>query len=280
MKTAIIIFLLSLPLFAQQYIEITEFGDFKSATAFSFSPQGFIFVADGETNEIHKIDTLGNEILSVGGYGWTAQTFDYPADIYAWTLRVFVADKNNNRIQILDKDLNFISEFNAEENESGSNMFAYPTCIATSNQGDYFILDSDNSRILKYDISGSFLLEIGNYDAGNFALDSPKKFAVMPGGGIIAVDNNGLTVFDQYGMGLNKINPGMKASNINITFNYAVINDSENIKILDLANPKRNLNPLKIESESPVVEGMVIKNKLYVLTENFVRIYRIENAGK
>ncbi len=59
-------------------------------------------------NEIVKLDTLNNALKSIGGYGWSNSTFDEPVDIYATDLRVYVTDKNNNRVQVFDKDLNFL----------------------------------------------------------------------------------------------------------------------------------------------------------------------------
>jgi len=83
------------------------FGKFSNAVSFSINPVGSIYITDADKNEIIKLDTLGNELNRIGGYGWNPAAFDFPADIFAQTLKVYVADKNNNRIQVFDKDLNF-----------------------------------------------------------------------------------------------------------------------------------------------------------------------------
>ena len=85
--------------YAQTFVEKEQLGDFTSASAFSVSPSLHIYVSDSQTNEITKLDSIGNAIKTIGGYGWDENSFDNPVDIYANVLQVYVADKNNNRIQ-------------------------------------------------------------------------------------------------------------------------------------------------------------------------------------
>ena len=146
---------------AQQFELIGEIGEFEQASSFFITPTGFIFISDTQRNEISKYDTAGSKIISIGGYGWGESSFDDPVDIYATTLDVYVTDMNNHRIQIFDKDLNYLSSFRSEQYESTDYSFAFPISCATSNQGDLFILDSDNSRLLKFNLTGDFLQDIG-----------------------------------------------------------------------------------------------------------------------
>ncbi len=213
---------------------ITKFGDFSSATSFSINPAGYIFVADKNKNEIFKFDTSSNLIKSTGGFGWATDQFDDPADIFATILRIYVADKNNNRIEIFDKNLNFLSSFTAKSNKDMQYSFAYPTCVGISNQGDMYILDSDNSRILKFNLNRIFLQEIGNYDSGKFMLGNPKQFAISPDGEIFVINNGIIFVFDQYGNGLLKFKLPFAAKNINVTFNYLTITGSSQVYYADL----------------------------------------------
>ncbi len=265
-------------IFAQGTLLQSEIGDFSNAFAFSINPQGFIYISDISTNEIYKLDTLGNTKKFIGGYGWDASSFSDPVDIFATTLNIFVADKNNNRIQIFDKDLNFLSEFNTRESDNPVNSFAYPTCIANSTMGDMFILDSDNSRILKYNLSGDFLQEIGSYDAGDFALSHPKKFAVSQNGNIYTIDGNTIFVFDQYGNGLNKFNLPIDPSNVNITFNFMCLSGENSVQIFNLSKP--SLPPVTIDlsdqiGEAEIREAIFVNHKLYILLPEVIQIYKI-----
>ena len=55
---------------------------------------------------------------------------------------------------------------------------AYPVSCATSNQGDLYFIDSENKRIMKFDIFGNFILNFGGFDAGKYQLSNPKQLAI------------------------------------------------------------------------------------------------------
>lgn len=260
--------------FPQSLIE--NIGSFEQAEAFFINPAGNIFVTDISRNEVAKIDTLGNLLQDIGGYGWSESAFDEPVDIYANTLRVYVTDKNNNRIQVFDKDLNFIFDFNTNSETFEGLTFAYPTSCAVSNQGDFFILDSDNNRILKYNPVGGFLLQIGNYDAGEFMLKSPRKMAISPDGKIFVIDEINIFVYDQFGTGLLKLSPDFIPININITFSNLVVNSADKIKYVNLKNSNNRFDEFSFEEENIVIKDCAIFNqKIYILTENTILIYTL-----
>jgi hypothetical protein len=279
MKRIIIVLLFFAGLSLGQSLSyIGEIGEFQRATAFSINPKGFIFVTDGDRNEIIKMDTAGTMIRSIGGYGWGITAFDEPVDVFSWTLNVYVTDKNNHRIQIFDKDLNFLSEFTTRSYEDQTYAFAYPTASATSGPGDLFVLDSDNNRILKYNLTGEFLQEIGSYDAGAFALSKPIKFVISPDTRLFVIDHEEIFVFDQFGNGLNKLNPGLAPTNINITFDNLTINDERKIKFVNLSRPNSPIVTFKVPIElrdGLIVETIIFNQKLYVLTESNIRIFKI-----
>lgn len=255
------------------YVEI---GKFKDARAFSISPSGFIFVADEAANEIIKLDTLGKIQYTIGGYGWSASSFDNPSDIFASTLNVYVADKNNDRIQIFDKDLNFLSQFKTND-RSEEQLFRYPIGVFVSNQGDLFILDSDNSRLLKYNLRGEFLFTIGGYDAGSFALNNPTKFTIAANQLIYVLDSNLLFSYDLFGNGISKIKLQFKPVNINSTFTGITLTDGKNIYYSERSN-FRSVVDLKIFSANltnDIRDAQIFNSKLYVLTSTTIFIYNL-----
>ena len=263
--------------FGQSFVYQKTIGKFSEATSFSINPSGNIFVTDAGTNELIKIDKEGKVLVSRGGYGWSPSTFDYPSDVFAQTLRISVADKNNNRIQFFDKDLTFLSEFTTKERDDELYSFQYPTAAAFSYQGDLFILDSDNSRILKYNLSGDFILEIGSYDAGDFTLNNPLTFAVSPDGKLFVLDDNKIVLFDQYGTGLSYIKAGFNAENINITFTNLVISNSEKIKFADLSSSPVILKEFIPDGDllnGEIVEALLFESNLYILTGRNILIFK------
>ncbi len=204
MRTVILISLFSFLSFPQTFLYERSFGNFENASSFYINPVGYIFVTDIDTDEIYVLDTLGNMIHSIGGYGWSNSAFDTPVDIFADALTIFVADKNNHRIQRFDKNLNFIFQVSTRENEIEEESFGYPLSAVTSNLGDIFILDSENSRIIKFDLFGNFLQNFGGYDYGNYSLEQPKQLAVSMQNNIFVIDNNQIIIFDAYGNGIGK----------------------------------------------------------------------------
>ncbi|PKL82437.1 MAG: hypothetical protein CVV24_10085 [Ignavibacteriae bacterium HGW-Ignavibacteriae-3] len=262
---------------AQIIVQSGQIGLFNSANSFSINPGGNIYVSDSGTNEIIKMDTLGNVLRTIGGYGWSESSFDNPADVYASTLNVYVSDKNNNRIQFLDKDLNFISQFSSGNIKDESSAFRYPLGSAVSTQGDLYILDSDNNRILKFNSRGDFQAAVGSFDAGAFALNSPKQFAITSSK-ILVIDSKKLIVFDQFGNGIRKINLDFNPDNINITFRNICITDKSRIIYFNETDmDSGNLSPITFTPnlENEIIDALIFNSKLYILTKESILIYNI-----
>ncbi len=238
------------------------------------SPAGHIYVVDRGSSEIFRLDTLGNVEKSIGGYGWGESSFDEPSDIFASTLNVYVADKNNDRIQFLDRQLNFLSHFKNSDTEPEERRFAYPTCFGISVQGDMYILDSDNQRIIKYTLSGEYQQDIGNYEAGEYALSAPLRFAISPSGRIYVINREQIFIYDQYGAGISKLDTGFEPENINIRGKYLLLNDENTLVILDLWGKRKPIKFTPGEREDePVIDAEIFNNKLYILLESNILVY-------
>ena len=157
MRFTYIFLLLCVAVNGQSFEFENAFGKFKGASSFFINPAGIIYVTDKTTDEIYMLDTLGHQVHSIGGYGWRESAFDNPVDVYADALKVFITDKNNHRIQRFDKNLNYNFQIATRESSIEVEQFGYPLSAVMSNQGDIFILDSENQRIVKFDIFGNFI---------------------------------------------------------------------------------------------------------------------------
>ncbi len=261
----------------QNYYYEISFGKFRSASSFHINPSGHIFVTDDVTHEVYKLDTLGSLLKSNGGFGWDDAAFDEPTDVFATDLSVFVADKNNHRIQRFDRDLNFISKLVRRESAYKNEIFGYPMGVTASNQGDLFILDSENNRVLKFDLFGNFVTDMGGFDAGNYVLTKPKRIAISRNNNIFVLDKNDLITFDFFGNGIGKTETGEEFTDIRIIFNYMTINDKKNVWISDLRSPESNLQILNLFGYDELKEirsSFFFNNRLYVLTRNEIVVYR------
>lgn len=165
-------------------------------------------------------------------------------------------------------------------NENTTNVeFSYPTCVAISTIGDLFILDSDNNRILKFNLSGEYILELGGNDAGEFSIDNPKYFTTDNMGNIYVLDNDSIKIFDQYGNGLLKFHSVIDADKINIANNYLLLNSKDTIVMYDLKNNKLLLKtkPLKnFGTDCVIVNSKLLNNILYILTQKKIYKYKIQ----
>jgi hypothetical protein len=271
----ILLFIYTGTSFPQKFIFKGQIGSFNSASSLSINSAGILYVADTEKNEIIKIDTLGKVIKTIGGYGWQESSFDDPEDVFANLLNVYVADKNNDRIQMFDKDLNFLSSFKRSDNSSADN-FRYPTGVVVSNQGDLFILDSDNSRIIKYNSRGEFQLLIGSNDAGNFVLSNPKRITITNNQKLIVADGNCLVIFDQFGSGTTKLDLDFEPSNINSTFQNICVTDGKKIYFADKVETLTELtsSAFNPELESEIEDALLFNSKLYILIKQTILIYQ------
>jgi len=266
--------------FSQEFRFNSSFGKFRNASSFYINSAGFIYVSDIGSDEIYKLDTLGNMEKEIGGYGWDEEAFDDPVDVFATPLNVYVSDKNNHRIQRFDKDLNFISQLSARENAPLNEQFGYPLGCVTSSQGDLFILDSENKRIIKFDLFGNFIQNFGGYEAGEYMLNSPERLAISGNNNIYVLDGDDIKIFDQFGNGAAVFPAETKLNNIKIIFSNLTVNNEDEIFFADLKNPSLILNKLILKDypedykEKPeIICSLIFNDKLYILTSKEILVY-------
>ena len=276
--TSVIILILILnPMCLSQHFNYERsFGEFKNATSFYINAAGVVFVTDDVTDEVYQLDTLGNVFLSIGGYGWQIDSFDDPVDVFADALKVLVTDKNNNRIQRFDKNLNFIFEFKTEDNDIEAERFRYPLSAVPSNLGDVFILDSDNIRILKFDPFGNYIQDIGGYDYGSFTLSNPKQLAISMDNNIYVLDGDVIFLFDNYGTALGLIEAEEQLIGIRIIFNWLTTNTKEKIYFSNLKSSEEKLIEAILngfEEDLEIVSSLIFNRRLYVLSPTTIHMF-------
>ncbi len=278
MKKIFLLFVFLYSVLPAQSFEYTgTIGKFERASSFYITANGFVYVTDTGRNEVIMLDTLGNVIKTFGGYGWTEDSFDNPADVFADPLTVYVADKNNHRIKRFDKNLNFISSLYTRESENSRESFGYPLSCATSNQGDLYLIDSENKRIMKFDFSGNFQQNFGGFDAGKFMLSNPLQLAIASNNNVFIIDGDNIIVFDQYGNGILKINVQEKLNSIRILFDHLIVTTEKEIYYSNLRLPEAQLsvlNLLGIEAIPKIVSSIIFNNKLYALSKDSILVFR------
>jgi len=261
--------------YAQRPLPIKEFGKFNNANSFAVSPNGLFYVSDIGNNEVAQLDSNGKIRKTVGGYGWDSYSFDEPSDIFATSLNVYIADKNNDRIQIYDKDLNYISSFITKNRSSESYLFRYPTSVAHFSQGDFFVLDSDNTRILKFNSKGEFQTEIGSYGTSSYTLTNPKKFTINTEGKIFVIEAKSLIVFDLFGNFISKTDFDFELININSVFNSICIT-SKNKVIVNTKKGNFQFDVIEIP-DIEISDALIFNKKLFVLSPKRISVFHFND---
>lgn len=101
---------------------------------------------------------------------------------------VYVLDKGNNCVQVLNSDLTFSAMFG--ETGSGRGQLAYPQGIACDNTGCVYVADSDNHRVHVFSGEGDFLNAFGVKGQARDEMNLPSG---------VAVDEDGVVYVSQAG---------------------------------------------------------------------------------
>jgi len=124
----------------------------EGIAVFEDSRNTFVYVSDRSKNQVLKYEYTGDSssglsfITSAGSQGGGSNSFNEPMGIAADSCgNIWVADRINNRVQQLDKDLSFRSRFSASLNR--------PTGVAVSPNGkNLYVVDSSNDRVQLFDL--------------------------------------------------------------------------------------------------------------------------------
>jgi len=117
---------------------------FYQPNAVLVAPNGTIFVAQGHgqpADRLFKFSKDGKLIKAWGKRGTGPNEFDQPHALAMDSKgRLFVGDRNNNRIQILDQDGNYLTEWK---------QFGRPSGIAIDRQDNIYVADSESWSVAR-----------------------------------------------------------------------------------------------------------------------------------
>ena len=149
---------------------------FSGPHGVAITPDKFILVSDD--HRIQKISMDGYLIASVGKGGSGPLQFKYPygITISPVTGQVYIADKCNYRIQVLNPDLTFSHSFGSEGSAKG--QFQLPHDIAIDSQGLVYVVDCYNDRIQKFSPDGKFVGQFGTHISGPGQLNDPVGITI------------------------------------------------------------------------------------------------------
>ena len=278
--------LYSLSMSQSQLAEVGRFGGtgsvpgkFKFPSAIDRSDDGRLFICDRGNQRIQVFDLFGHFRINFGGFGWDEEKFDGPADIWARsTLNIYVADYNNERVQRFDKDLNYISSKISNPGEQEKFQFREVISVAYSPQGDLFIVEAGENKILKYNSQDQGDAAFGYYESGLGELTTPVQLELSSDHRVVVSDAEARAIFiyDYFGTYLFQItHPDFKRPMgiAHDSQNRIYVADPESKAIFEFASGGKFLNQYRHVSGIPFSAPMdlVVTN-----VENQIRFYIID----
>ena len=165
-------------------------GEFNSPSAVLVAPNGDIFVADGhggDTNaRIVKFAQDGTFIKAWGKKGSGPGEFDAPHALAMDSRgRLFVADRENNRIQIFDQDGNYLGQWF---------QFSRPSGVFIDKNDRIYVADSESGSVAKRHDGWKRGIRVGRVSDGvvtAFIPDPVEKTTGTSAAEGVAADANG-----------------------------------------------------------------------------------------
>ncbi len=113
---------------------------------------------------------------------------------------VYVADRNNDRIQKFDSSGSYLTQWGGPG--SGDGQFDLPSGVAVDFAGNVYVADFNNNRVQKFDSSGTHITQWGTNGSGDGQFSAPLGVAVDAAGNVYVADsgNDRIQKFDSSGV--------------------------------------------------------------------------------
>jgi sugar lactone lactonase YvrE len=140
------------------------------------APNGDIFVSEGHggpSNRLYKFTKDGKLIQTFGKKGTGTGEFDIPhALAFDSRGRLYVGDRNNNRIQIFDQNFKYLGEMK---------QFSRPSGIFIDRNDTIYVADSESESVSKNHDGWKRGIRIGSLKDGKVTAFIPDPVAVAKG---------------------------------------------------------------------------------------------------
>ena len=152
---------------------------FNQPTDVAWDRDGNIYVADGYGNSrVLKFDKYGRPVLGWGMKGSGPGQFDTPHTIVIDGDLVYVGDRENARIQIFDRDGQFLRQW----------KLGHPFALVMAPDHVLYMGDAIAGRILKVGVRGEVLGSFTGPPPGQGPHFDPHQIALAPDGSIFTAE--------------------------------------------------------------------------------------------
>jgi DNA-binding beta-propeller fold protein YncE len=168
-------------------------GQFVNPCCVAFDPQGRLYVADAGRNDIQVFDTNGLFVRIIGGPGSGEAEFSRLGVPYIDpdTGLIWVPDFSNDRVEVVDTDGRFVTEYRANDN---GRTFTGVNGVVLDRAGRLFVVDDgDNNFVWVLDSEGRVLARMGPQLPDRSTI-SPTYLALTANGRLYLPDAEGSRV--------------------------------------------------------------------------------------
>lgn len=265
-------------------VEQKTFGSFQGAVRIASDLRGRFFIVDPVSSTISVFSPRGEPLDILGGFGWSENGFDHPSAVASDGISTYVADYGNHRIVRLDQSLNPVSFLSTRDTSFAPARFGYPRGLALSRQGDLFVLDGENIRVLKFNPRSTFERSFGGIESGLGRLKAPVEVLVTVRDRVWVLEEDRIVEFDFTGNYLGEIGRGVlsSAKGFGETRDGVLVATADRLWFLDRQGlPERSIEIASIIASAPldVMDVAVVNDVLYVLTPRTVIVFSIEQAA-
>jgi sugar lactone lactonase YvrE len=183
-------------------------GQFNGASAAAVDSQGNLYIADTLNHRIAVLSSDGKPIRTIGSFGSGDGQFFEPRGVAVDSAgNLYVADTWNARVVKFDSSGKFLKSWGEGKEDFGGGRRASPTDgsaagnqaqplgffgprgIAVDTQGNVYLADTGNKRIVVTDSEGNYRYQWGTFGSAAGQFSEPIG---------VAVDNNNVYVADTW----------------------------------------------------------------------------------
>ncbi len=186
---------------------------FNGPAGIAVDPRGSVYVADPGNERIVRLWGDGTPLSELGGpavLGGARLNGAGSVAVAASTGNTYVADRNHNRVLVYGGGGTLIAKWGADGGDgasgSGQDGFNHPGAVAVDGQGDVYVADTNNNRVVRLAPDGSVLSEWGSRGMGDGRFREPIGVAVDSAQNVYVLEREGnrVQVFDPNGRFLGK----------------------------------------------------------------------------